>query len=208
MQTSVVKFHSNNRLPHLVRNETIRYLNPEQLNAFTDAFEKWSESGGRMASRAKYLLVFLTLRYTGARLNEVLKIEDRTDIDIRNHEIKVVTLKQKKNIYRIVPVPKDLILEYSRIIAQYPDLRGNAYKLIDTNVRKAFIEVADKAGIPRELAHPHVLRHTRAIELLRAGMPITAVRDLLGHSSITTTSIYLQLSNVETKFMMQEKGLL
>ena len=208
MQTSIVKFNRNNSLNHLGRNETIRHLNPAQLQDFTDAFIKWSESGGRMASRAKYLLVFLTLRYTGARLNEVLRIADRTDVDIRNHEIKIVTLKQKKNKYRIVPVPKDLIFEYSKIIAEYSDLRGNAYKLIDTNVRKVFIEVAEKAKIARELAHPHVLRHTRAIELLRAGMPITAVRDLLGHSSITTTAIYLQLSNVETKFMMQEKGLL
>ena len=148
------------------------------------------------------------MRYTGARLNEVLRIADRTDIDMRSHEINIVTLKQKKNKYRIVPVPKDLILEYSRMIAEYPDIRGNAYKLIDTNVKKAFIEVGDRAGIPRELAHPHVLRHTRAIELIRASMPITAVRDLLGHSSITTTAIYLQLSNVEAKFMMQEKGLL
>ena len=52
MQTSVVKFRSNNSLPHLVRNETIHYLNPEQLQDFSDAFVKWSEAGGRMASRA------------------------------------------------------------------------------------------------------------------------------------------------------------
>ena len=50
-------------------------------------------------------------------------------------------------------------------------------------------------GIPKELAHPHILRHTRAIELLRAGVPVTVVQDLLGHSALTTTAVYLRISN-------------
>jgi site-specific recombinase XerD len=39
--------------------------------------------------------------------------------------------------------------------------------------------------------HPHALRHRFAADLIAEGAPLTTVRDLLGHSSIATTSIYL-----------------
>ncbi|WP_456324098.1 tyrosine-type recombinase/integrase, partial [Desulfonauticus submarinus] len=61
---------------------------------------------------------------------------------------------------------------------------------------------------PRKLAHPHILRHTRAIELLRNGVPVTIVQDILGHSALTTTAIYLRISGQEAKGILKEKGLI
>jgi site-specific recombinase XerD len=46
-----------------------------------------------------------------------------------------------------------------------------------------------KAGLP-ESAHFHSLRHTCASWLIEAGEPIVYVKEILGHSSITTTMIY------------------
>ena len=43
------------------------------------------------------------------------------------------------------------------------------------------------AGLPSSLS-PHALRHTLAIRLIKSGAPLTYVRDLLGHSSITITA--------------------
>ncbi|CAD7775508.1 Tyrosine recombinase XerD [Candidatus Methanoperedenaceae archaeon GB37] len=62
-----------------------------------------------------------------------------------------------------------------------------------------FYERAKEADIPKDLAHPHILRHTRAIELLRAGVPVTIVQDLLGHSALTTTAVYLRISGQEAR---------
>ena len=68
---------------------------------------------------------------------------------------------------------------------------------------------AEEAGIPGELRHPHVLSHTRAIKLLRAGgMPVTAVQQLLGHADVTTTAVYLRLSGMEIRRIMEDRGLL
>jgi len=45
---------------------------------------------------------------------------------------------------------------------------------------------AEKAGIARRV-YPHILRHTYASHLLKAGRPVTEVARLMGHSSATTT---------------------
>lgn len=55
----------------------------------------------------------------------------------------------------------------------------------------AFRDAAVAAGIPKRLAHSHVLRHTRATLLLASGAKEENVQFLLGHSSITTTRRYL-----------------
>jgi site-specific recombinase XerD len=57
-------------------------------------------------------------------------------------------------------------------------------------------------------AHPHVLRHTRAMELVRAGVPLTIVQQILGHSNLNTTAVYLQFSGQEAKAILKERGLI
>lgn len=50
--------------------------------------------------------------------------------------------------------------------------------------------LARKAGIERRV-HPHALRHCFAVDLVRSGAPLYAVRDALGHASVATTQVYL-----------------
>lgn len=62
---------------------------------------------------------------------------------------------------------------------------------IETMIRK----VGKKAGV--EKAHPHRFRRTGATWALRKGMPIEQVSKLLGHESLETTQIYLDISELE-----------
>ena len=188
------------------------YLTEHQVNSLIRAFQFWYDSAPTLKkreTRGRYWLAFLVLRFTGARLGEVLMIDDSKDIDFRNAEIKVITLKRKQRMYRQVFVPHNVISEIATYLAQFPHRRGSVFKLDQSNFRKVFKERALETGeISKELAHPHVLRHTRAIEMLRAGVPVTVVQDQLGHAYLTTTAVYLRISGQEAKRILLEKGLL
>ncbi len=201
--------------PLALKDHPIQYLTEIQINQLTEAFQDWYDKSPRKTNRktrGRYWLAFLVLRFSGARLGEVLKINDETDIDFRNGEIKLLTLKRhtqaKNNHTRIVPVPPAVTSEIATYLAEFPEQRGKVFKLDQGNFRKVFYEIAEQAKIPKPLSHPHILRHTRAVELLRAGVPVTVVQDILGHSSITTTAIYLRISGQEAKGILREKGLI
>ena len=98
--------------------------------------------------------------------------------------------------------------EFARLIAEFPELRGSLFKISRVAVFNCFKARAKEAGLPEELRHPHVLRHTRAIELIRNGVPISAVQQLPGHASITTTFVYLRFTGQEIKQILQAKALI
>jgi len=194
----------------------IEHLTETQINALTLAFQSYYDNNQRKRKKpteAVYWLVFLCLRYTGARIQEILNIDDTIDIDFRNAEIKLTTLKRhnknkNKKPSRIVPVPANVISEIATYLAEHPEMRGRAFKLQQSNFRAKFYKLSKEAQISKGLDHPHILRHTRAIELLRAGAPVTIVQDILGHSALTTTAIYLRTSGQEAKSILKEKGLI
>jgi integrase len=199
----------NNHLPLNNQKTNISYLSPDQLDKLTESFlEYYEESERYRKARGRLWIVYLFLRYTGARLNEVLGINDTTDIDFRNNEVKIATLKQKKQIFRIVPIHTKAISELMLYLSQYPYMKGKIFKITDRGFQLGFKNVCQIAKIPLELSHPHILRHTRAIELLRSGVPVTIVKDLLGHSSLNTTAIYLRMSAQESKMVLKDKGLI
>lgn len=51
--------------------------------------------------------------------------------------------------------------------------------------------------------HPHVLRHSRAVHWLEAGIDLQHIKHFLGHADLKTTEVYAQI-NVETKRKMLE----
>jgi molybdate transport system regulatory protein len=199
----------NNQLSINSQKVNISYLSPEQLDRLTDCFLNYYEEIERYRkARGRLWVIYLFLRYTGARLNEVLHINDTTDIDFRNSEIRVITLKQRKKSLRIVPIHTKAISELMIYLSQYPDMKGKIFALTGRAFQLAFKTVCQRAKIPQQLSHPHILRHTRAIELLRSGVPVTIVQDLLGHSSLNTTAIYLRMSSQEAKMILKDRGLI
>jgi site-specific recombinase XerD len=63
--------------------------------------------------------------------------------------------------------------------------------LVECRVRAELRRLAAQAGVRRRFA-PHQLRHARAVELAREGVPLNVIQRQLGHANLGTTSIYLQ----------------
>ena len=198
-----------------LRSFPIQHLTESQVASLMGSYQRWfdkSPTKTKRRIRGRYWIAFLFLRFTGARIGEVLRLDDSIDINFREAEVRLITLKRRKlsrrNQTRIVPVPHNIVAELATYIAEFPEQRGKVFKLDQGNFRRIFYQRAEEAGIPRELSHPHILRHTRAIEMLRAGVPVTVVQDILGHSSLTTTAIYLKISGWEAKEILRERGLI
>jgi len=145
----------------------IKYFEEDELNRLTKEFQEYYDRAKKKKNAGKYWLTFLFLRFTGARISEVLNIDDTKDIDFRNSRVKLITLKRKrsKKVYRTVPIPIEVINELLRYLAMYPDMRGRVFNLNQPNFYKKMQEIGKRAGISKGKVHPHALRHTWAIEV-------------------------------------------
>jgi len=183
----------------------------EQLEASWREYVNAGAGRWRMY-RTRYLLVFLLLRHTGARVSEVLALNDLPisrsgDIDYHKGEIYIQTLKRRNPFKRIVPVKHSILSEISLFQAEWPEMAGKAFKISRQDFWKVFQKICRKAGISKDLAHPHILRHSRAVELLANQVPLNAVQRILGHRNLASTAVYTQINDEVAAMILREKGL-
>lgn len=80
----------------------------------------------------------------------------------------------------------------ARDAAVFRNRRGD--RLTPAALRRALHAAAEVAGIERRVT-PHLLRHTAATQLLEAGVDTRVIQRLLGHASISTTELYVRVSD-------------
>ncbi len=182
------------------------FLTREQMEeVFRDA-EARAEAGGFHALRN---LAVVELFYaTGMRLSE-LQAMDLASLDLVSDRVRVLGKGRKE---RIVPLGRSATRalrayyearEQVMAAAERPDRRAvfvaRTGRRITTrqiqNVVGEFLKgIAEDAGLST-----HSLRHTFATHLLDAGADLLAVKELLGHASLSTTQIYTHTSKERLK---------
>ena len=177
----------------------IRYLDDEELTRLTQAFISWRDTGRTPSirrARERMRLVYVMLRLSGAKLGEVLAVNERTDIDTARGTVSFPGSRSEDGPRKVV-MPRDFLIDVEQFISSplNRSLRGELFCLDPGFVRRKLYEQARRAGLPPGRVSPTTLRHSRAVELLRSGVPLPVVQMLLGHSSVVLTSIYCSFSD-------------
>jgi integrase/recombinase XerD len=194
------------RTPHKI----VDYLEETEMQALLDAVERNSRRGTR--DNALLLLLY----NTGARVSEIVHLRLT---DLRFCGTAQVTLLGKGNKYRSCPLwpetveaLKDYVSERMPKDPTVPQLflNANGTPLTRFGVRHIIGRYAGAAktkcpSLTAKGVNPHTIRHTTAMHLLRSGNDVTMVSYWLGHATINTTHIYVEI-DMEMKRRMLEKA--
>lgn len=145
----------------------------------------------------------LELMYSsGVRVSELINLE-LSDIDLNNNYVRCFGKGSKE---RIVPIGEYSSKYLSIYINEYRDSMKKGYyteKIFLNNhgkemTRQGFFKIIKKIAKDKDINKnitPHMLRHSFATHLLNNGADLRTIQEMLGHSSISTTQIYTNVTN-------------
>lgn len=195
------------------REKELTFLQLEEIEKLL----KLPDSGTRFGLRDKF---YLTLLYeTGCRDNEILGLKVR-DFEINPKGYGVVHILGKGNKYRVTPVLPEIIPLYKAYMSTFHEnpvydrylfyaKHKNEYEKMSDDNAERIVEKYEKLYHEKhgelQHIHPHIFRHTRAMHLYEAGVPLPTVSDWLGHSDIETTIKYYAQTTMEMKLKAMNK---
>ena len=166
-------------------------LTAEQLELVRDGCRGYKE---------KALVEFLVS--SGCRVSEVagLRVDD---IDWRDRKCKVIGKGNKeRTVYFSVRAKLMLqlyIAERRGGEALFASSRAPYEPLTDRGIEKIISKLGKRIGMERPL-YPHLMRHTFASHALSAGMDLTVIQHLLGHTDPKTTLIYAEINPIRVQY--------
>jgi molybdate transport system regulatory protein len=198
------------------RNET-NCLNTLQLSQLEQSYRQWVESSQRSdtySSRKRILLIFLLIRYTGARLNEVLELNPLQDIDFHRQVVCFgKTGAEKDHKKREVQMSEALSNELRATLGD-PLLKSASslwFQVDPGHVRRKFYERAASCGFLPAQGAPDAIRKSRGVELIQNNMPLPVVQRMLGHSTPNMAASYVEFSDEDiqqaSQFFIEKESL-
>ena len=191
-EVTLEKDINHKRVPHAkkpIRRPVV--LTVEELHSFFEQVE-----------RPKQFAFFLNLYGSGLRISEMLALRT-DDIDAKRMLLRVRCGKGNKERY--APLTEAGLEAFRHYWKLYRPDNHNDFVFPDctrtrpqgsSSIGAMFRKVAEDADI-RKKATPHTLRHCFATHSLQSGTDLVTLKEMLGHSSLSSTAEYLHLSLVD-----------
>lgn len=164
------------------REEVLRYVQVEVVMQLIDVAENEDDR-----------MFVLTLFMLGCRISELMGVEEK---DINPAGVKVLA---KGNTFRLKVVTKDF---YPQLAGYSRGKKGRIFPQVYNYYYKLLKSLGAKVGHPD--ISPHMLRHARAVDLLKKKMSLAFVQQFLGHANINTTAKYLLVTGGELGDILEE----
>ena len=192
------------------RNLNIDFFTDEEVSRILKFIQERDEKDARRSARHKrYYLLVKVLYRTGARIDEALMLKP-SDINLATNSIRLMTLKQgkdrngnRKEKYRVLSIHPDLRDTYMQYLLEFNlPQRGEELlfpmkrQVVDLYLKKIQASIGIRI-------HAHKFRHTFAVKAIMDNVPLNVLQQWLGHSSIFTTSVYTQITGMDTSQFME-----
>lgn len=153
----------------------------------------------------KHQILLAMLYACGLRLSEIRNLK-LSDVDFDRRTLHIRQGKSKKDRY--VPLSELLIENLTQYIQSYTPkywlfygkktrfYKSQTARYSPKGINWVVKHNAGAVGITKEIS-AHTFRHTYATHLLEDGLDIVSIKELLGHSKIETTMIYLHVAQYD-----------
>ena len=176
------------------------FVSEKQMDEILDDENNFSDDFTGVRNQLLIEILYLT----GMRRAELLSLKD-SDIDLTSCTIRVTGKGNRQRLIPFSDLTKEKLQKYIRVKdkeienkstflfvkedgnAMYPKL---VYKIINNHLKS--ISTLSKKS-------PHVLRHSFATAMLNNGAEINSIKELMGHSSLSSTEIYTHVTFEEMK---------
>lgn len=198
-----VKFKETLTLPRVIPREEIEML----LNYMYDCLKENGLTGYKYKLRD--IAVVEVLFATGAREYEISNIREGS-VNLNSGQIRIMGKGGKERYVQIsnssvLAILKKYYMENENETKKsgcfFINNRGNRYT--EQSIRAMLKKYAKQAGIERNIT-PHMFRHSFATYLIEEGVDVSCVQQILGHSSIKTTQIYIHIAAKKQAEILRE----
>lgn len=189
---------------------TIEYLEFDEIMAVFKVVDRSTSDG-----RRDYALLWLMFN-TGARVEEIINLK-ANDLQLSSpFSVRIFGKGQKERICPIWPETAQILREYIEergidlrrpvtLFRNYlgrPLTRFGVRYILEKYLRKAALI---QPSLKKKRLHPHSMRHSTAVHLLKSGIDLSSIANWLGHVSPTTTNKYATM-DMEMKQQAIEKA--
>ena len=196
------RFHSLSKNPAVMVDkvkEPKRLPKVIEQSVFDEFFSFFSRPSEMAFMKHSFYVSICLMYYAGLRASEVLTLSWS---NIKDRHMRIIG---KGNKERIVPICNELqsVLDewYDRQLGFLNELPAfvisneDASAISGSFFRRMIKNVLMSCGCPYELAHPHALRHSFATRMASLGLSLISLQKILGHSSLNTTQVYVNLAD-------------